>query len=64
MLYRHIGGGGILPLVLNIDPRWRWVVSVMLWLVYNPLPIEEMAGWPHYLCGHFSEECPLALAES
>jgi len=40
------------------------VVSVMLWLVYNALPIEEMAGWPHYLCGHFSEEYPLAHADS
>jgi hypothetical protein len=64
MSYRHIGGGSILPLILNIDPRWRWVVIVMLWLVYNPQPIEEMAGWPHNRCGHFSEEYPLAPAES
>jgi len=40
------------------------MVSVMLWLVYNPLPIEEMTGWPNYLCGHFSEEYPLVRAES
>jgi hypothetical protein len=65
MPYRHIAGGGILSLILNIDPRCRWVVSVMTWLVYNPLPIEEMAGWPRYWSGHFSEQkYPLALAES
>ena len=64
MSYSRVGGRGILPLILNIDCSWRWVVSVMLWLVYNALPIEEMAGWPHYLCGHFSEEYPLAHADS
>jgi hypothetical protein len=47
--WRHIGVGGITPLILNLGARWRRVVNLTPWPFYprvrTPVPIELEAGW-------------------
>jgi len=31
---RHIGGGNMVPHILDLSTRRRWVVSFMPWLLY------------------------------
>jgi len=37
--------GSIAPLILNLNARWRWMVSLMPWLLYGP---EKSAWCPWY----------------
>jgi hypothetical protein len=56
-----LGSGGIVPHILDLSPKWRWVVSFTSWPLYpqgnNPLyPLDRRLGGPQSHSGHGGEE--------
>jgi hypothetical protein len=60
-LWRHIGGGGIVPLILDLGTRRRWVVSFTPWVLNSwgkspQYPLDRKLGVPQSQSGCSGEE--------
>jgi hypothetical protein len=46
----YLGSGGIAPRILNLDTRWRWVVSIVPWPLHprreTLYPLDRRLGGP------------------
>jgi hypothetical protein len=61
MWWRHVVSGGIVPCILDLGSRGRWVVSFMLQLLYTwgkspQYPLDRRLGGPQSLSWYGGEE--------
>jgi hypothetical protein len=56
--------GGIPPLVLNLNKRWRWVVSFTDWPINSQHPPNRRTAGPQMQSGHYRREKSLVQARN